>query len=373
MSILVALLLASSPFAASGPFVSKPPSGDNQRALVTQQIGPVVVSIEYSSPRVTLKGDDRRGKIWGQLVPYGLGDIGFNNCKMCPWRAGANENTIFTTSNDVKVQGQTLAAGTYALFMIAGKDEFTLIFSRNHSSWGAFSYDPKEDALRVPAKPAKSEYHEWLTYEFTEREPTKATVALKWEDLMIPFTITVENAPALYVAQMKEQLRGEHGFVPDNYQVAIDYCLKNKVGLTDALTWAQRATDSTLGGQENFNTLMMLSRAQAANGQAAQAAQTQEKALADPGAKPLDLHLLGRSLLAEGKKQEAMKIFQINAQRFPDRWPVHVGLMRGYAANGEPQKALEEAQVAVKQAPDEGNRKNLENMIRLLKEGKKID
>ena len=125
-----------------------PPSGDNQRATVTQQIGPVVVSVEYSSPRVTLKGDNRRGKIWGQLVPYGLTKLA-PDCPQCPWRAGANENTIFTASRDVKVQGQTLPAGKYGLHMMPGKEQFTVIFSKNSTAWGSYSYDAKEDALRV--------------------------------------------------------------------------------------------------------------------------------------------------------------------------------------------------------------------------------
>jgi hypothetical protein len=353
--------------------LTQPPSGDNQRATVIQQIGPVTVSFNYSSPRVTLKGNDRRGKIWGTLVPYGLNDLDFNNCKKCPWRAGANENTVFTTSHDVKVQGQPLPAGKYGLHMIAGKDEFTVIFSKSSSSWGSYFYDPKEDALRVTAKPAKSEYHEWLTYEFTEREPAKATAALKWEDLQVPFTISVENAPALYVAAMRNELRGFTGFDWHEYQSAAQYTLQNKVELAQGLEWAQRGVTPQVGGQENFTNLMTLSRLQAANGKDAEAAKTQDKAMAHPTAGPLDIHLLGRSLLAEGKKQEALKIFQLNAQRFPDQWPVHVGLMRGYAAVGETKRALDEAKLAMKQAPDDANRKNLESVIKSLEEGKKID
>ncbi|HZR10069.1 MAG TPA: DUF2911 domain-containing protein [Myxococcales bacterium] len=371
MKMLAALILFAAPAFAVQDFY--PPSGDNQRATVTQQIGPVTVSVEYSSPRVVLKGDDRRGKIWGKLVPYGLSDLGFNNCKQCPWRAGANENTIFTTSHDVKIQGQPLPKGKYGLHMIPGKEEFTVIFSNNSSSWGSFSYDPKEDALRVTTKPAKSEYHEWLDYEFTEREPAKATVALKWEDLQIPLTITVENAPALVAANMKSQLRGFTGFDWHNYQGAADYALQKKTNVADALDWAQRATNPAVGGKESLSTLMTLSSAQAANGKTEEAAKTQEKALADPAATPVEIHLVGRQLLVEGKKQEAMKIFQFNAQRFPDKWPVHVGLMRGYAALGETKKALDEARLAQKQAPDEANRKNLDNVVRLLEEGKKID
>jgi len=371
MKKLLAALLVSTPVFAQA--LSSPPSGDNQRSTVTQQIGPVTVSIEYSSPHVMHNGVDRRGKIWGTLVPYGMTDLGFNGCKNCPWRAGANENTVFTASDDVKVQGQPLKAGRYGLHMIPGKESFTVIFSKNVSSWGSFFYDPSEDVLRVETKPAKSAYHEWLTYEFTEREPAKATVALQWEELSVPISITVDNASQLYIAQMRDQLRGTTGFDWHNYQQAADYALKNKVALPDALAWAQKATTPAVGGQENFATLMTLSNAQAANGKTDDAAKTEQKALSDPSAKPIDLHLAGRALLASGKKDQAMKIFQLNAQRFPDQWPVHVGLMRGYAAMGDNTKALAEAKLAIKQAPDEGNRKNLEGVMKSLDAGKKID
>lgn len=374
MNVRVALpllLLAAGPVFAQR--LPSPPSGDNQRATVTQEIGPVTVSVSYSSPRVVLKGDDRRGKIWGTLVPYGMTDLGFNNCKSCPWRAGANENTVFTVSHDVKVQGQPLHAGKYGLHMIPGKDEFTVIFSRNSSSWGSFSYDPKEDALRVTTKPQKSDYHEWLTYEFTEREPAKATVALKWEDLQIPFTITADDAPAIYVAEMRDALRGPVGFDWHNLVQAANYTAQNKVGLADGLAWAQRAVNPAVGGQENFTTLMTLSRLQDSNGRADESKKTWSKAMADPSATPIDIHQVGRTLIAEGKKQEALKVFQINAQRFPDKWPVHVGLMRGYAAVGDKDRALAEARLAVKQAPDEGNRKSLEQAIKKLEEGKNVN
>src|SRR6266849_4408173 len=346
--LVLVLILAAVPAFAE---LTLPPSGDNQRATVTQQIGPVVVSVEYSSPRVTLKGDNRRGKIWGQLVPYGLTKLA-PDCPQCPWRAGANENTIFTASRDVKVQGQTLPAGKYGLHMMPGKEQFTVIFSKNSTAWGSYSYDAKADALRVP---------------------TKATVALVWEDLQIPLTISVDNAPALYCAAMHDDLRGSTGFDWHNVQRAADYCVRNKVNLQEAMTWANRASTPSLGGDENVATLMSLSRAQAANGQSAEASKTFERALASPAAKPIDFHVAGRALLAEGKNEQAMKIFQINAKRFPNQWPVHVGLMRGYAARGDKAKALEEGRLAVKQAPDDGNRLNLENALKAIEAGRKID
>jgi len=346
-----------------------PASGDNQRATITQQVGPVEVSISYSSPRVVLKGNDRRGKIWGKLVPYGLTELDFNDCKSCPWRAGANESTVFTTSGEIKVQGRSLPAGAYALFAITGPDEWTFIFSKNTTSWGSYWYDPKEDVLRVTTKPAKSDYHEWLTYEFTEREPARATVALKWEDLQVPMAITVDDAPARWVAKMKDALRGYTGFSWENWQRAADYCLKNKIALPEALDWAQRGAGPNFGGAGEVLAQTTLARAQAANGMEAEAAKTWEKAVNLPGATPIQIHMVGRGLLAEGKAEQALAIFQTNAKRFPNQWPVHVGLMRGYAAVGDAKKALAEARLALPQAPDEPNRKGLSEAIEKLEKG----
>ncbi|MFI5119505.1 MAG: DUF2911 domain-containing protein [Thermoanaerobaculia bacterium] len=346
-----------------------PASGDNQRATVTQQVGPVMVTISYSSPRVVLKGDDRHGKIWGKLVPYGLTELDFNDCKSCPWRAGANENTVFTVSDEVKVQGKSLPAGTYGLFAITGQDEWTFIFSKDATSWGSYWYDPKEDVLRVTTKPGKSDYHEWLTYEFTEREPAKATVALKWEDLQVPLTITVDDVPARWVAKMKDELRGYTGFYWENWQRAADYCLKNKINLSEALDWAQRGAGPNFGGEGEVLALTTLARAQAANGKEAEAARTWDKAVNLPGATPIQIHQVGRGLLAEGKTQQALSIFQTNAKRFPNQWPVHVGLMRGYAGVGDAKKALEEGRLALKQAPDEPNKKGITDAIAKLEKG----
>jgi len=365
--------LAAFVLASSGPATAQPhylpASGDNQRATVMQQVGPVDVTISYGSPRVVLKGNDRRGKIWGALVPYGLTALDFNDCKSCPWRAGANEGTVVTVSDEVKIQGKSLPAGSYGLFAITGPDEWTFIFSKNATSWGAYWYDPKEDVLRVTAKPAKSEYHEWLTYEFTEREPAKVTVALKWEDLQVPFTIGVDDAPARWAAKMKDALRGYTGFSWENWQQAADYCLKNKINLPDALDWAQRAAGPNFGGANEVLALTTLARAEAANGKEAEAAKTWEKAVALPGATPIQIHMVARSLLAEGKTQQALSIFQTNAKRFPDQWPVNVGLMRGYAGVGDAKKALDAARLALKQSPDEVNRKSIEGAIAKLEKG----
>jgi len=140
------------------------------------------------------------------------------------------------------------------------------------------------------------------------------------------------------------------------------------------MTWAQRAvSDPFAGGEENFTTLSTLSRLQALNGREQEAAKTFQKAINHRTAQPVQIHQAGRQLLGDGKKEEALRVFQLNAKRFPDEWPVHVGLMRGYAATGDTKRALAEAKLAVAQAPDEGNRKNLQALVKQLEEGKDIN
>lgn len=349
--------------------VTLPPSGDNQKATVIQHIGPVTVRVDYSSPRVHRDGQDRTGKIWGELVAYGLSDLGFNDCKSCPWRAGANENTVFTVSHDVKVEGKPLPAGSYGLHMLAGKETFTVIFSKNSSSWGSYWYDPKEDALRVDVKPVKNEFREWLTYEFLEREPAKATVALLWENLKVPFTITVDDIAEVYFAKLRQELRGNQGFSWQDLQAAAAYALTTGKNLDEAMGWAKRSVSAPFVGNENFQTLSTLAMLEMATGKSAEADKTFEKLIASPTAKPIEVHQLGRQLLQQGKKAEALKIFQANAKRFPNQWPVNVGLARGYAANGDSKKALEHAKLALAQAPDEPNKKALRTMIEGLEKG----
>src|SRR6266496_154901 len=116
-------------------------------ATVSQTIGVTKIEVVYSRPHV--KGPTRKEDrvIWGALVPYDK-----------VWRTGANSVTKFTTDTDITVEGQKLPAGSYGLFTIPGKAEWTVIF--NKQSTGAPDYKPEADVLRVKVKPEAAEMHE---------------------------------------------------------------------------------------------------------------------------------------------------------------------------------------------------------------------
>jgi hypothetical protein len=132
--------------------------------------------------------DDARSRVKdAPIVPYGH-----------VWRAGANEATTFAVTDDVMINGQKLAAGTYSLHTIPGKDEWTIIFNSDAGQWGSFSYDEKKDALRVKAKPEMvADTQEWLAYEIPNVGTNSARVVLRWEKVAVPFTVEVPNVDAL--------------------------------------------------------------------------------------------------------------------------------------------------------------------------------
>ncbi|PYK24405.1 MAG: hypothetical protein DME52_11010 [Verrucomicrobia bacterium] len=134
----------------------------SQAAEVKQRIALTDITVNYHRPLVNGR------KIWGGLVPYGK-----------VWRAGANENTTIEFSDDVSVEGKPLAKGLYGLHLIPNQDSCTVIFSKTNTAWGSYSYDQKDDALRVDVKPKPlAENDEALEFEFENLKPTSTAVTL---------------------------------------------------------------------------------------------------------------------------------------------------------------------------------------------------
>jgi hypothetical protein len=355
---------------------SMPPNGDNEKAEVSQWIGPVRISIEYHSPHVHNPAtNDRTGHIWGELLHYGFFDEGFGPTKGAPWRAGANESTSITVSHDVKVEGKDLKAGTYALFLELEKTgPWYWIFS-NHVGWGSFQYDVKDDVLRVPVTPEDSPFTEDLTYGFDERHPDSAVAFLQWEKRRIPFRIEVANVNELYVARMRQELQSWAGFRNEDWQTAAQFCADHKINLEEALIWADKAISGPFRGatvgQENFTTLQTKAAVLNAMGREADSDAVMQKALHLPGNDVVMVYVYGMSLLREDKKSKAMEVFILNKQQHPDEqyWTA-LGLARGYTAVGDKQRAIDNWEIAIRNAPSSMSNRTpaFEQALKKLKE-----
>jgi tetratricopeptide (TPR) repeat protein len=372
ITAMFAILASGASFAQS---LSSPPSGDNQKAQVKQWIGPVEVTINYSSPDVHAPdGTDRKGHIWGELVHYGFIDQGFGTSKAAPWRAGSNENTTISFSHDVKIGGKDLKAGTYGLFLDVEKEgPWNWIFSNNSTSWGSYFYNPSEDALRVQTQATDANYTEFLTYNFEDRQANSAIAYLQWENKKVPFKIEVPNVNEIYVAKMRNELRSSPGFDHQNWMTAAQFCAQNKINLEEALTWADAAISAPFIGQENFNTLQTKAMVLNALNRKAEVNTVMDKAIKLPSATIQAIHQYGRTLLAAGESQKALEVFQYNFKTHPEeKFTTYVGLARGFTAVGNKKEAIKNWEIAIKNIPE--NQKNnlglYEAEVKKLKEGK---
>lgn len=356
-----------------------PPAGDNQRSELSQWMGLAKASVVWSSPDVHApNGKDRRGHIWGELVPYGLNAEGFGFSTAenpTPWRAGANECTTFEFSQDVKINGQPLAAGKYGFFIIVEKEpaDWTLIFSKNSTAWGAYFYKKEEDALRLRVQPKTCPHTEWLTYEFDDRQLNSCTARMRWEEKSVEFKIeTAVDQKLGYLDGMRQQLTSGIGFEWKNWQQSAQWCVDNKMGnLDEALAWSEMSLNTQNVGQKNFTTLSTKANVLRALGRTADADATMKMAIADASATPLDIHMYARGLQGAGKKQEAMEIYKINAEKNPNQWLPNLGLARGYSMLGDYSNALKHAKTALSQNPPDGqNKKTLEKAVEMLTAGK---
>ncbi|HEV7218870.1 MAG TPA: DUF2911 domain-containing protein [Terriglobales bacterium] len=328
--VLCQLMLVMSGASLAQSFVLDLPL-PSQQAMVSQTIGITDVTINYHRPLVK----DR--KIWDGLVPYGT-----------VWRAGANLNTTITFSDPVMIEGKPLDKGTYGLHMIPNSDEWTVIFSKNSTSWGSFTYDQAEDALRVTVKPQTTDMHNALTYEFDQLQPDSAVVELEWEQVAVPFKVSVD-VHDLVVASLKNQLRNLSQYTWISWNDAANYLLTEKIGLDEALTYANKSIEN----EDRYDNEITKSGILTALNRKDEAVTAQKKALAL--ASPIQIHFYGRQLQGEKRNEEAFAIFRENAKKHPDQWFVHTGLARIYSSQGKFDDATREMKIALATAP--GNQK----------------
>jgi hypothetical protein len=290
LSVLIFLTTASLAFAQQPPKVRLPQLSPS--ATLSQTIGITDVSIAYHRPAVrgrmiwgdipadkvaalvkankvgpgaegegTIDGVEGSGKDF-PLAPYGH-----------VWRAGANEATKITISDDVLINGQKLAAGAYSIHIIPGKDEFTIAFNKTADQWGSFRYDAKQDALRVKAKPVWTrDSQEQLSYDMPAMTANSAQVVVRWEKLALPFTIEVPNQDSLVRSKIDAAVAASPNDPAVTLAVANAYFNDDK--LEEAMMWV----DKSIKVKETFanlrtkaNLLLNMGKKQEAFAVAAQA------------------------------------------------------------------------------------------------------
>ena len=300
----------------------------SQHAVVTQRIGVTDVTIDYHRPLVNGR------KVWGKLVPYGQ-----------PWRAGANENTTISFSDPVMIEGQPLASGKYGLHMVPTENEWTIAFSKMNTAWGSFTYDQAEDALRVTVKPAATDFHDALTYDFDDLKADSAVVTLRWEKVAVPFKVSVDVHDAVEQS-LRKQLRGLAQYSWQGWDDAANYWLAEKVNLDEAF----KDTDRSIQLEERYDNLMTKSQVLDTIGHKDEATVARNRALDKADVNQLYGYAL--QLQSQGKQDDAFAVYRNLAKKYPDHWRAHAAMARVYSGQADFDNALKEANAALPGAPD---------------------
>jgi hypothetical protein len=332
----------------------------SQMAGVSQRIGITDIDITYSRPSVAGR------EVWGQLVPYGMNNLGFGTAKESPWRAGANEDTVISFTDPVTIEGKSLEAGTYGLHIeVHEGNTATLIFSNNHNAWGSYFYDPAEDALRVDVSTSEVPHTELLTYVFTEVDANSATASLQWEKKSIPFKITVD-VPKVVTEDIRRKLQDSPGFNRQTWEQAAAFALSNNGDLDEALSWVNTAISGPFVGQQTFGNMQLKAQILSKMGKEEEAEALMDEAM--PMGTVFEVHQYGRQLIASDRDKDALAVFQWNAKNHKNTWPVDYGLARGYSANGDYKAALKHLKIAEGRAPDQVNKDVIgANLVKLEK------
>jgi len=251
-----ALLLAPAALPVSAQTFTTP--RPSPAAKVTQTVGITEFSVAYSRPGV------RERTIWGGLVPWAQ-----------PWRTGANEATQFSTSDEVMVEGQKLAAGTYALVTIPTAESWTVVFSKQKDMWGADGYDATQDALRVTAKPVPAAHVERMQFTFDDPTNDAVTLNLRWEKLSVPVRLSVDtNGKTLAAARTAiAEANADDWRTP--YRAA-NWAYDAGVAPEETAKWAAAAAKL----KENFQTAGLLARLAAKSGDRKKATELMKKSIA---------------------------------------------------------------------------------------------
>ncbi len=131
------------------------------------------VRVTYSRPA------KKERSIFGTTVPFKK-----------VWRVGANESTVVKFYQDVQIQGKTIKAGEYSLFMIPDEQTWTIILNTDLDVWGAFSYDASKDVLQIKVTPKTTESPiENLSIQFTPISNKQTTLQMAWDSTLIEIPI----------------------------------------------------------------------------------------------------------------------------------------------------------------------------------------
>ena len=211
---LLAASLLLAPAAQAQTTLSIPPLSPTTR--IHQNFSTSYIDLTYSRPSL-------RGRTaFGGVVPNGT-----------VWRTGANTITKVRFGEEVKINGQTVPAGAYALLAIPDAKEWTFILNRDTAQWGTYDYKQALDVLRVKAKPSKlAAPVETMSLTVENLKPASADLVVTWDRTQVALPI-VADPDRIVMGQIEQAMKGEK----KPYITAAQYYYNSGKDLTPAIGW----------------------------------------------------------------------------------------------------------------------------------------
>jgi tetratricopeptide (TPR) repeat protein len=187
---------------------------------IHQNFSTSYIDLTYSRPSLRGRG------AFGKLVPNGT-----------VWRTGANTITKVRFGEEVKINGQTVPAGAYALLTIPDAKEWTFILNRDTAQWGTYSYKQALDVLRVNAKPTKlAAPVETMSLTVENLKTNAADLVVTWDRTQVALPITADP-DRIVMGQIEQAMKSDK----KPYITAAQYYFNAGKDLTPAVGWIDEA------------------------------------------------------------------------------------------------------------------------------------
>lgn len=247
-----------------------------------QTVGLTDVTISYSRP--SMKGRTIFSK--DGVVPFGS-----------MWRTGANSATKVTFSDDVKIGGQDLKAGSYALYTKPDQNQWTIMFF-NYDTPNAGGYGEKTPVVSFTATPKMmGDALETFTIGVNDITRTTANIDLMWEKTKVSLPLEVEVDKRV-MADIDRTMAGPS---QNDYAAAANFYFDTKKDLNKALEYIQKANAKD-PRYWNLRTESLILAAMGKNADAVKAAQ-QSLALAKDAKDDAYIRMNEKSIAEWSKKK----------------------------------------------------------------------
>jgi tetratricopeptide (TPR) repeat protein len=239
--------------------------------------------------------------------------------------------------------------------------DWTLIFSKDYQAWGSFFYNAAHDQARLKVTPQNAEFEEWLRYGFEDITNNSTVAYLHWEKKKIPFKIEVD-VNKIVLDNIRTQLTNLAGFNSQAWQQGANYCLQNNLNHQEALVWIDRAIQRNKNAQNLATKAALLSQANKDNA----AVKTELTSLAKETATEADINNAGYVYLFSNFVDDAIGLFKLNVERFPDSWNTYDSLGEGFDRKGDKANAIKYYEMAYDKAPSDQHAR-IEGILKKLK------